>query len=178
MIKNILISVFLLIASVQITIATTKNDPPSNQTEKDPTRLAELDNYWDQISKVVRDGDIEGYRATYHKDAVIIFATGNNKTSVSLSTALEGWKKGFQDTKDGKIKANVEFRFSQRIGNETTAHETGIFRYSSTDTTSKKTESYIIHFEMLLVKRTNKWYGVMEYQKSIATQKEWDALKK
>lgn len=178
MIKNILFSVILFIGSFQIAKATPKNDPPVQQTEKDSSRISELNSYWKQISKVVKDGDIEGYRATYHKDAVIIFATGNNKTSVSLSTALEGWKKGFQDTKDGKMKANVEFRFSQRIGNETTAHETGIFRYSSTDTSSKVSESYIIHFEMLLVKRNNKWFGVMEYQKSVATQKEWDALEK
>ena len=37
------------------------------------------------------------------------------------------------DTKAGKIRASVEFRFSQRIGGETTAHETGIFLYTATD---------------------------------------------
>jgi hypothetical protein len=33
----------------------------------------------------------------------------------------------------GKVKATVEFRFSQRLGDETTAHETGIFLYTTTD---------------------------------------------
>ena len=75
------------------------------------------------------------------------------------------------------MKASVEFRFSQRIGNETTAHDTGIFVYTSADKNGKITGKYITHFEMLLVKRNNTWLAMMEYQKSDGTQEEWEALK-
>ena len=71
---------------------------------------------------------------------------------------------------------NIELRFSQRIGNETTAHETGIFIFRTTDTNTNVSNEYIIPFEMLLVKRNNKWYGLMEHQKPFATREEWDAL--
>lgn len=175
--KNIVFSVILLVASTQIAIATTKNVPPSNQTQKDSSRIAELDRYWERLNKTVIEGDYEGNKNCFHKDAVIVFASGENKTSVPISTALEFWKEGFKNTKEGKIKVNIELRFSQRIGNETTAHETGIFTYTATDNTSKISNKYFISFEMLLVKRNDKWYGMMEYQKPYATQKEWDALK-
>ena len=89
------------------------------------------------------------------------------------SKALERWRQEFLDTKAGKFKANVEFRFSQRLGDETTAHETGIFLYSTRDDPAP--QEYI-HFEVLLVKRDN-WKTLMEYQKSKATRAEWEALK-
>ena len=129
------------------------------------------------LSQTVREGDFEGYKAAYHEDAVVIFATGENKFSLPISKALAGWKQGFMDTKAGKVKADVKFRFSQRIGDETTAHETGIFYYSAQDKDGKSIASSYTHFEMLFVKRDGSWYGLMEYQRSTATQEEWEALK-
>jgi len=149
----------------------------SAQTTKETTRLAELDAYWTQLSKTVKEGDYKGYGAMYHSDAVVIFASGKNKSSMPITDALAGWKKGFDETKAGTRNDTAEFRFSQRIGNETTAHETGIFCFTTRDANKKITGTYIVHFEMLLVKRDNRWYGVMEYQKTNGTQAEWDALK-
>ncbi|MEQ9301353.1 MAG: hypothetical protein RIF33_22435 [Cyclobacteriaceae bacterium] len=166
--KNIFFSVILLMVSAQISIANTKNDS---------SRIAELDRYWERLNKTVMEGDFEGNKDCFHKDAVVVFASGKNKFSVPISTALEGWKEGFKNTREGKTKVNIEMRFSQRIVNETTAHETGIFTYTSTDNVSKISNQYIIPFEMLLVKRNNQWYGMMEYQKPLVTEKEWDALK-
>ncbi len=170
-------SVFLFVFGVQIILATPENELGFNQTQKDSSRIAELDRYWERLNKTVVEWDYEGNKDCFHKEAVIVFASGKNKTSVPIATALEGWKQGFKNTREGKTKVNIELRFSQRIGNETTAHETGIFVYTSTDNTSKATNKYFIPFEMLLVKRDNKWYGLMEYQKPLTTQKEWDALK-
>ena len=144
---------------------------------EDSLRLAELDLFWAELSRTVGEGDFEGYSAAYHEDAVVIFASGKNKTSMPISKALASWKQGFTDTKSGKQHDSAEFRFSQRIGDQTTAHETGIFIFTSKDNKGKVRAKYITHFEMLLVKRKGAWYGVMEYQKSDATQAEWDALK-
>jgi len=139
----------------------------------EPERIADLDAYWAEVSRAVGAGDFEGYSATCHKEAVLV--SGSKKTSYPLSQALAKWKVEFDDTKAGKIKASVEFRFSQRFGDEATAHETGIFLYSSTDAEGKRTDAYI-NFEGLLVKRDGKWKILMEYQKSEATEAEWKAL--
>lgn len=179
MTKRLFLSALLLGTASLISLANnTKTESyPQNQTEQAASRLAELDKFWSKLSKAVSDGDFESYKAAYHEDAVIIFASGKNKTSLSITQALAGWKQGFDNTKAGKQKDNVEFRFSQRIGNENTAHETGIFIFTSTDSSGKNLGKFIIHFEMLFVKRDNQWLAMMEYQKSNATKKEWDDLK-
>lgn len=178
--KTLLLFVVLLITTIETTHAfTLKNSTPLNiEINKDSLRLAELDRYWEALAKTVREGDFEGYGAAYHEDAVVVFASGKNKVSVPLSKALASWKQGFIDTKNGKNISNVEFRFSQRIGDDTTAHETGIFIYTTSESDGKNKVQYRTHFEMLLVKRDGKWFGVMEYQKSDATEEEWEAMKK
>ena len=35
----------------------------------------------------------------FHKDAVIVFASGTNKSSVPIATALEIWKQGFKNNR-------------------------------------------------------------------------------
>ncbi|HWB06505.1 MAG TPA: hypothetical protein VG796_26000 [Verrucomicrobiales bacterium] len=136
-------------------------------------RLAELDRFWGAVSQSVKDGNFEGYRATCHPEGVLV--SDKMKTSQPLTKALERWKPGFDDTKAGRAKASVEFRFSQRLGDDATAHETGIFVYSFTDDQGQSKKDYV-RFEALLVKRDG-WKVLMEYQKSPATAEEWEALK-
>ena len=157
--KIITLFIFVLIANIETARANNhiRDVIDSIETRKDSTRLAELDRFWVELARTVNEGDFEGYEATYHKDAVVVFATGKNKTSVSISKALAGWKEGFIKTKEGKQNDAVQFRFSQRIGDESTAHETGIFRFTSKDSIGKLIAKYTLHFEMLLIKRDGKW---------------------
>lgn len=133
-------------------------------------RLNELDAFWSEASRTVRTGDFAGYETTYHSDAVLV----TPKTSTPIRQALTRWKPGFDNTKAGKITASVQFRFSKRLGDDTTAHETGVFLYSETDAAGKTKESYM-HFDALLVKR-GAWKMLMEHQKGEATLAEWAAL--
>lgn len=130
--------------------------------------------FWAEVSRSVREGDFDAYEATCHPEGVLV--SGVKKSSSPLSVALARWEKEFVATKAGEMKANVEFRFSQRLNDETTAHETGIFLYSGTGPDGKAIEEYI-HFEVLLVKKNGQWKTVMEYQKSKATPQEWEALR-
>ena len=143
--------------------------------QEEKVRLAELDAYWIEVSRAVREGDFEGYKATCHEKGVLVSGTKN--TSYPLSEALTRWEKDFTATKSGKIKARVEFRFSQRLGDETTAHETGIFLYSFTDPEGRWKEEHV-HFQALLLKGKQGWKIMMEYQKSKAKKVEWDGLVK
>lgn len=177
--KILILFTIVFVTNIETTIADNHNSDflMLTETQKDSSRLAELDRYWAELARTVQEGDFEGYGASYHKDAVVVFATGKNKTSVTLSKALAGWKEGFMKTKEGKQNDAVQFRFSQRIGDENTAHETGIFHFVSKDANGKLIGEYTLHFEMLLIKRDGKWYGLMEHQKSAATEEEWRALK-
>lgn len=177
--RILLISVIALMAIIEVANANNHKSSTIITTEIliDSVRLAELDRFWNEVSRTVREGDFEGYKTAYHEDAVVIFATTENKTSMSISTALADWKEDFTNVKTGKRTNNVEFRFSQRIGNETTAHQRGIFFYTSIDRNGKFIANSFIHFEALLVKRNSTWFLLMEYQKAKATEKEWEALK-
>ncbi len=136
-------------------------------------RLTELDAYWAEVSRSVREGDFAAYKATCHPDGVLV--TGIKQTSYPLGQALLRWKREFDDAKAGLTRPEVEFRFSHRYGDATTAHEAGIFRYISRNGDEPEQIEYI-HFEVLLLKRDGTWQTMMEYQKGLATQADWDAL--
>ena len=135
--------------------------------------VGELDEYWNRVSKAVRTGDLEAYRATCHQDGVLI--SGKAKKSELLSQALIRWGKEFADTRAGEMQADVKFRFSGRIAGKDTAHERGIFLYSSKKKGEEWKKDYV-HFEALLVKKNGEWKILMEFQKSSATPKEWESL--
>lgn len=139
----------------------------------EPERLRQLDAYWADVSKAVGSGDFAAYKATCHPEGVLV--SGSKKTSQPLADALKRWRREFDATKSGEMKASVQFKFSQRFGDATTAHETGMFLYSATGADGKETREYI-HFEALLVKREGRWQILMEYQKSKGTRAEFEAL--
>ena len=136
-------------------------------------RIVELDNYWAEVSRCVNEGDFAGYTATCHKDGVLV--SGSSNKAYPLSKALARWEQDFINTKSGKVKGNVEFRFSKRLGDSTTAHETGMFCYTTQKPDGTIIKDYI-HLEALLLKR-GKWLIMMEYQKSKGTEEEWNKLK-
>jgi hypothetical protein len=173
--KRILHGTLVLLACLVTTLAASQSNKPI--AAADSIRIIELNQYWAEVSRTVREGDFEAYKATYHKDAVCVFTTGKNKRTSPIDVQLTQWKKDFVDTKAGKTRNKVEFRLSQRVGDSTSAHETGIFYFSSMDKDGKVLSSGAVHFESLLVKRNGAWVAMMEYQKARATQEEWDALK-
>ena len=71
----------------------------------------ELDAYWAELSRTVEEGDFEGYAELYHPDAVLV--AGGSGT-YPIGRALAGWKQGFDDTREGRAKAGVEFRLTER----------------------------------------------------------------
>ncbi len=134
-------------------------------------RTSELDAFWAEVSRTVSEGDYEGYAAAYHEDAILV--SGLSGTTYPIAQALDGWRQGFLDTQAGIMKASVEFRFTRRLSDDTTAHETGIFHYEAVDSEGNPTGQFI-HFEALLIRKQG-WKMMMEYQKSRATQEEWEA---
>ena len=145
--------------------------PASADDEKQ--RLAELDAYWTKVSRSVGEGDYAAYSSTCHPKAVLV--SGNKKTSYPLADALKRWKAEFDDTKAGKRKSSVTFRFAHRYGDATTAHESGIFLYTF-QLPGEPLQKEYIDFEALLVKVDGDWKIMMEYQKSSTTEAAWDAL--
>ncbi|WP_375584338.1 hypothetical protein [Cyclobacterium xiamenense] len=137
----------------------------------DPGRLAELNAFWDEVSRTIEEGDFEGYAKTFHEKAILV--SDPRGLAYPIAKALAGWKKDIEDTRSGLRKSSVAFRFNKRMGDSTTAFESGIFHYSFEVNGEKG--GYYVHFDGLLVKE-DRWKMMMEHQKGPATKEEWDAL--
>ena len=151
-----------LLPLLLVTLGTSPSDPPPNT----------IDAFWGEAVRTVAEGDFDGYAALYHEDAVLV-STFTNDTK-PIADALDDWRQYFVDTAEGRMEAGLEFRFTQRLHGETTAHETGMFYYRL-HPPGEEPQPVYIHFESLLVKGADGWTWVMEYQKSVATAEEWEA---
>ncbi|WP_047246435.1 YybH family protein [Maribacter thermophilus] len=138
-------------------------------------RITELNAYWDVVKEKVEAGDVDGYAATYHEDGILV--SDKNKTCFSVKEALENWRDGLEKTKKGITKVNLDFRFSDRRGDNITAFERGIFRYELLDEKGQQSVRFV-HFEGLLTKKNGKWLLMLEHQKLPATKEEWGSLGK
>jgi ketosteroid isomerase-like protein len=138
--------------------------------QTDSSTLTELDAFWAEVSRTVAEGDFAAYSATYHPDGVLV---SGDRTS-PIAAALDNWEPGFAETREGTSQPRVDFRFTRRAHDPTSAHEIGIFRFTSQVSGGEPSVQYV-HFEALMVKRAGGWLMLMEYQKGPATQAEWDA---
>ena len=139
------------------------------------SRIKELNQYWQELARTAKEGDLEGMQALYHHDAVLV----KPDTTIYVADAFKyRWKKEILEVRDGKRTNSLAFRFSRRVGNDITAFEKGIYHYTSVENATGKVlgDSYI-HFETLLVKVNNAWVATMEYQQGEAKMAEWEALK-
>ena len=119
----------------------------------------ELQQFWQDAAKTVISGDFDGYAATFAQDAILVSDIA--KTSYPISQALSRWQKGFNETKAGKIKAGVSFKFTSSLISDKTAHQSGYFYYFS-DNGKGELSPFIAQFEALLIKKADKWQVIME----------------
>ncbi len=147
-------------------------DDPAKSPARDPA--AELDRFWAEAARTVRDGDYAGYAGLYHPDAVFVADDEDGGVATPIAEQLATWKPGFEDTKAGRTVAAVEFRLTKRVIGPRAAHETGLFRYVSHAPGAAGTP-VVVRFEALLVRGPNGWRWVMERQVATATEQDWRA---
>jgi ketosteroid isomerase-like protein len=163
-------SLLLLIASAY---ATPASQPARSAAvaAASPTS-AEIDrDVWAPVAASVANDDIVAMGRPYHFAAVLVTKAGTKP----IAAALDGWGKDIVAARKNGVRATVEFRFSSRRDDATTAFETGIFKYSTTDRAGVTTPRYV-ELEALLVKHDGKWRLVMEHQLEPTTEAAWNAL--
>jgi ketosteroid isomerase-like protein len=139
-----------------------------------PVSTAEIDrDVWSVLIATVAADDIVGMGRTYFPDAVLVSPNGTS----SIKDTLARWGRDMTAAKARGDKATVEFRFSRRQDDSTTAFEAGIFKYTVIAKSGASTPKYY-PFEMLLAKTNGKWLVLMERQFAEVTQEAWDKLPK
>src|SRR5262245_41066386 len=81
---------------------------------------------WSALIATVAADDIVGMGRLYYPEAVLV----TPKSTASIKETLERWGKDMVANKARGDRATVEFRFSSRLDNSTTAFEAGIFKYT------------------------------------------------
>jgi len=128
---------------------------------------------WSVFVATVTADDIAGMGRAYFPDAVLVSPKGTRP----IKETLEGWGRDMVAARARGDKATVEFRFSRRQDDSTTAFEAGIFKYTVIAKSGASTPRFT-PFEQLLVKTNGKWRVLMERQFEPVTQEAWDKLAK
>lgn len=126
---------------------------------------------WQAVAKSVVDHDIVAMGRVYHPAAVLV----SQKGTTPIASALERWGRDMVTAKTNGDRASVEFRFTTRQDDATTAFEAGAFRYATIDKAGVSKPGFV-RFEALLVKSAAGWQMMMERQLEPITESEWNAL--
>ena len=126
---------------------------------------------WQAVAKSVVDDDIVAMGRVYHPAAVLVSKDGTKP----IAAALDGWGRDMVTAKKNGVRASVDFRFTTRQDDATTAFQAGAFRYATTDKAGATTPGYV-RFEALLVKSPGGWQILMERQLDAITESTWNAL--
>ena len=128
---------------------------------------------WSVLSATVAADDIVRMGETYFPNAVLVTPSSTSP----IKEALDRWGRDMVAAKAKGNRATVEFRFSRRQDNASTAFEAGIFKYTVIEKAGTTTSKFY-PFEALLGKADGKWRMLMERQFAEVTQAEWDRLAK
>jgi hypothetical protein len=128
---------------------------------------------WSVFVATVAADDIVGMGRAYFPDAVLV----SQKVTRPIKDTLEGWGRDMVAAKARGDRATVEFRFSRRQDDNTTAFEAGVFKYTVIAKSGATTPKFY-PFEELLVKTNGKWRVLMERQFAEVTKEAWDKLPK
>jgi len=128
---------------------------------------------WSVFVATVAVDDIVGMGRAYFPDAVLVSPKGTRP----IKETLDGWGRDMVAARARGDKATVEFRFSRRQDDSTTAFEAGIFKYTVIARSGASTSKFY-PFEELLLKTDGKWRVLMERQFDVVTQEAWDKLAK
>ena len=128
---------------------------------------------WSVFSATVATDDIVRMGEAYFPNAVLVTPNGTSP----IKDALDRWGRDMVAAKAKGNRATVEFRFSRRQDDASTAFEAGIFKYTVIDKSGTTTPKFY-PFEALLGKANGKWRVLMERQFAEVTQAEWDKLAK
>jgi ketosteroid isomerase-like protein len=144
----------------------------ASQTVTAPAHEIDRD-VWSVFVATVAADDIVGMGRAYFPDAVLVSPQGTRP----IKETLEGWGRDMVAARARGDKATVEFRFSRRQDDSTTAFEAGIFKYTVIAKSGASTSKFC-PFEELLVKTNGKWRVLMERQFDVVAQDAWDKLAK
>ncbi|MCL4215360.1 MAG: hypothetical protein KJZ74_15770 [Gemmatimonadales bacterium] len=146
--------------------------PQSVRAQGDPV-TAELDAFWAGVVRSVTDWSIPAQKATYHPDAVGVTGTRSSYKTYHLWSEFAAKEADPAEMSAPPKSRILEFRFSSRVHDATTAHEVGLYHYWE-----EGQDHYYGTVDSYLVRKDGLWRILVEIQLELAmTEADWNALR-
>ena len=134
--------------------------------------VAELDAFWAGVVKSVVEWSLPAQKATYHSDAVGVYGTAAEYTTSNVWAGFAAREADTSATEAPNRQRILEFRFSSRVHDASTAHEVGLYHFWA-----EGRDHYYGTVDSYLVKKDGRWLILVEVQFEPPVSKaDWDAL--
>ncbi len=152
---------FLAAALLLIPLLAHGQRPPVSPQPANPAILKAIDaDVWLPYSKAFAEGKPADYIALHSKSLLRVM--GDLKYVDPYDGFARNMTEMFDTLKKQNTKVSIQFRFTERIANQDTASERGVYEFTLTDAKGKVTRNYS-RFHNFLKKEGGKWKIVMDY---------------
>lgn len=121
--------------------------------------LEAINKTWEKFYKAFDDLDYT-LMADIHSKKLIRISGGNRITD--YNTYINNYKTTFNRAKENKTSNTISLRFFERISNDSTASERGIYKLTRIEN-GKAPKSYYGQFHVIFIKENNAWKILMDY---------------
>ena len=150
MIKKIIIPIVVLLFSINFTCAQNLDN------------FKAINAVWDKFYKAFETLDYTLMADIHSKDLVRV---SGGKRILDYDTYIKNYKIGFEQSKETNQTSNISLRFFERLNNDTTASERGIYRLIRNKGT-KDEKAYYGQFHVLFKKINGEWKITLDYDSS------------
>jgi hypothetical protein len=126
------------------------------------TNLEDINTTWKKFYKAFETLDYTLMAEIHSQDLVRV---SGGKRIVDYDTYINNYKAGFEHDKTGGQTSTISLRFFERINNDSTASERGIYKLVRNKGTNNE-EAYYGQFHVLLKKSNGVWKITMDYDSS------------
>ncbi len=146
----------LLIFTVFLSLFTLQGHSQSFKNLKD------INKTWEKFYKAFDSLDYT-LMADIHSEKLIRISGGNRITD--YKTYINNYKATFDRAKENKTSNTISLRFFERISNDSTASERGVYKLTRIEN-GKAPKSYYGQFHVIFIKENNTWKILMDYDSS------------
>jgi len=124
--------------------------------------LKSINTVWSKFYKAFETLDYTLMAEIHTKDLVRV---SGGKRILNYETYIKGYETSFKNSKDTNQTSNISLRFFERINNDSTASERGIYKLVRNKGTEKE-QAYYGQFHVLFKKVNDEWKITMDYDSS------------
>lgn len=152
----------LILCTTLLPLVATGQMPAPKPANPDTLKAIDQD-VWLPFIQAFSEGNADAYIGLHSKH--LIRPMGDAKRIEPYDKWSAGTRGMFKSFADRGTKVGIDFRFLERIANDDTASERGIFEFSLTNPKGETQKSYG-KFHVILRKDEGKWKILMDYDSS------------